>query len=135
LEIIVEQLADAGVRDIRFCVGYLSHLIQAVFANRENGDVNITYIHEPGALGTAAPLRLMDDLDDTFIAMNGDVLTTLDFRDLVRHHREPGNLLTIASPKRSVKIDYGILHLDDQRVSSFEEKPEIVRSVSMGIYV
>jgi NDP-sugar pyrophosphorylase family protein len=136
LEIVVDQLEHAGVVDIRFSVGYLSHLIRAVFDNRPASDAEITYVTEQDALGTAAPLKLMRDLDSSFIVMNGDVLTTLDFADVVRYHREQGNALTIATHKRSIKIDYGILHVDvAHRVRDFEEKPEIVSAVSMGIYV
>jgi NDP-sugar pyrophosphorylase family protein len=136
LEIVVGQLEKAGIVDIRFSVGYLSHLIRAVFDNRPAGDAEITYVAEQDALGTAAPLKLMKDLDSTFIVMNGDVLTTLDFGEVVRHHREHGNALTIATHNRSIKIDYGILHVDvAHRVRDFEEKPEIVSAVSMGIYV
>jgi NDP-sugar pyrophosphorylase family protein len=136
LELVVEQLEHAGIVDINFCVGYLSHLIQAVFDNRANGHVNITYVREQDALGTAAPLRLVEGLDSTFLVMNGDVLTTLDYRDLIRYHREQGNAMTIATHDRVVKVDYGILHLDlRQRVRKFKEKPEIVTPVSMGIYV
>jgi NDP-sugar pyrophosphorylase family protein len=136
LEVVVGQLEEAGVRDINFCVGYLAHLIEAVLENRENGHVKVTYVRERNALGTAAPLRLVEGLDSTFIAMNGDVLTTLDYRDLVKYHREQGNVLTIATHKRSIKIDYGMMHLDvTSRVRGFEEKPEIVSPVSMGIYV
>jgi NDP-sugar pyrophosphorylase family protein len=135
LEVVVEQLEAAGIVDIHFCVGHLSHLIQAVFDNRQNGHVNVEYVHEQDALGTAAPLRLVKGLQDTFLAMNGDVLTTLDYRDLVRYHREMGNILTIATHERSIKIDYGILHLNGREcVQDFEEKPEIVSTVSMGIY-
>lgn len=136
LEIVVGQLADFGARNINFCVGYLAHLIRAVFDHQARPDVAITYVHEQTALGTAAPLRLVEGLDRTFIAMNGDVLTTLDYRDLLRHHRTQGNLLTIATHNRSIKTDYGMLHLDvGARVQGFEEKPEIVSPVSMGIYV
>jgi NDP-mannose synthase len=136
LEVVVGQLEEAGVRDINFCVGYLAHLIEAVLENRENGHVKVTYVRERNALGTAAPLRLVEGLDSTFIAMNGDVLTTLDYRDLVKYHHEQGNVLTIATHKRSIKIDYGMMHLDvTSRVRGFEEKPEIVSPVSMGIYV
>jgi NDP-sugar pyrophosphorylase family protein len=68
--------------------------------------------------------------------MNGDVLSTLDYRDLLRYHREQGNILTIAAHNRSITIDYGILDLDvAARVRGFDEKPEIVSAVSMGIYV
>jgi NDP-sugar pyrophosphorylase family protein len=136
LEVVVEQLEEVGVVDIHFCVGYLAHLIRAVFDNRENGHVNITYVHEQHALGTAAPLRLVDGLDSTFMVMNGDVLTTLDYRDLFDYHRAQGNELTIATHKRSITIDYGMLHLDvASRVREYEEKPTIASPVSMGIYV
>jgi NDP-sugar pyrophosphorylase family protein len=136
LEIVVGQLADCGVRSVHLCVGYLAHLIRAVFDHRAPRDVAITYVYEDDALGTAAPLRLVDGLDRTFIAMNGDVLTTLDYRELVADHREQGNILTIATHNRSIKIDYGMLHLDvAARVQAFEEKPEIVSPVSMGVYV
>ena len=110
--------------------------MQAVFENRVNGHVKITYVREQEALGTAAPLRLVEGLDSTFIVMNGDVLSTLDYRELVKYHRAQGNVLTIATHKRSIKIDYGMMHLDVMsRVRGFEEKPEIVSPVSMGIYV
>jgi lipopolysaccharide/colanic/teichoic acid biosynthesis glycosyltransferase/dTDP-glucose pyrophosphorylase len=136
LETVVDQLSEFGVRRVTLCVGYLSHLIRTVFDNRPSDKVDITYVQEKDALGTAAPLRLVDGLDDTFIVMNGDVLTTLDFEALVRHHRETGNLITIATHDRRIKIDYGVLHLDHtNRLQEYEEKPEIVSPVSMGIYV
>jgi NDP-mannose synthase len=136
LELVVDQLAASGVTKVSFCVGYLAHLIRAVFDQRTNGDVEIVYVHEAEALGTAAPLRLVDGLDATSIVMNGDVLTTLDYGDLVRYHKASGNVLTIATHERSIKIDYGMLHLDvSERVRDFEEKPQILSPVSMGIYV
>jgi len=136
LEVVVEQLEEAGIVDIHFCVGYLGHLIQAVFENRENGHVNITYVRERNALGTAGPLRLVDNLESTFLVMNGDVLTTIDYGALVSFHREHGNALTIATHKRSIQIDYGMLHLDEaSRVRGYDEKPTISSPMSMGIYV
>lgn len=143
LELVVDQLELAGISDITFCVGYLSHLIRAVFDHRDNDGVEIDYVHEPEAMGTAGPLRLVGDLDETFIAMNGDVLTTLDYAELVRYHQQHGNALTIATHDRRIKIDYGVLHLQQlganghtqHRITEFQEKPEIVSSVSMGVYV
>jgi NDP-sugar pyrophosphorylase family protein len=139
LEIVVDQLSGHGVTDVTFCVGYLSHLIRAVFDSREANGVRISYVQEEHALGTAAPLRLIDDFeDDTFVVMNGDVLTTLDFAELVRRHREEGNLVTVATRERRIKIDYGVVHLSGgdptPRIESWEEKPEIASTVSMGIY-
>jgi NDP-sugar pyrophosphorylase family protein/flavin reductase (DIM6/NTAB) family NADH-FMN oxidoreductase RutF len=138
LELVVEQLEACGITDITFCVGYLSHLIRAVFDSRENGHVHIRYVQEQDALGTSGPLRLVDGLDDTFIVMNGDVLTNIDYADLLAYHRESGNVLTIATHSRSIKIDYGVLHLDGQPspgIKAYEEKPEVLSTVSMGIYV
>ena len=68
--------------------------------------------------------------------MNGDVLTTLDYRDLLRRHRESGNVLTVATVQRTVKIDYGVVRVEDEvgRVHAWDEKPEIMSEVSMGIY-
>jgi NDP-mannose synthase len=143
LELVVDQLELAGINDISFCVGYLSHLIRAVFDQRDNESVEIDYVHEQEALGTAGPLRLVGDLDETFIAMNGDVLTNLDYAELVRYHQRHGNMLTIATHDRRIKIDYGVLGVQElgvsgnrqHRITEFQEKPEIVSTVSMGIYV
>lgn len=140
LEVVVEQLADSGFKDVTLCVGYLSHLIQAVFTNGPSRRVSMRYVRENDPLGTAGPLRLVDGLDGTFLAMNGDVLTTLAYDDLVREHRASGNVLTIAAHRRTTKVDYGVLHLDGaqqnlSRVTGYEEKPEFSWTVSMGIYV
>jgi NDP-mannose synthase len=144
LEIIVEQLVRAGFKRITLSVGYLSHLIQAVFDNgglrRELKErVTISYVHESEPLGTAAPLRMVDDLDGTFLVMNGDVLTTLDYGALLRSHHRSGNVLTIATQRRTISTDYGVLHVGEAdeglpRVVAYEEKPEITSHVSMGIY-
>jgi NDP-sugar pyrophosphorylase family protein len=143
LEIVIERLEEFDVRRITLCVGYLGHLIEAVLRNGGGNGKNgrIEYVHESGALGTAGPLRLVTGLDDTFIVMNGDVLTDLDLGELVEEHRASGNVLTIAAHKRKNKIDYGVLHVSSNgkgrrnALVAYEEKPEEVYFVSMGIYV
>lgn len=139
LELVIGRLAASGISDVTLCVGYLSHLIEAVLGGRTTDGVDIAYVREEEPLGTAAPLRLVDGLDKTFLAMNGDVLTTLDFGALIRYHRRKRNLLTIATRDRPVQIDYGVLHLGQNgsrnRVQSYVEKPQMTSTVSMGIYV
>jgi NDP-mannose synthase len=139
LELVIGRLAASGISDVTLCVGYLSHLIEAVLGGRTTDGVEIAYVREAEALGTAAPLRLVDGLDNTFLAMNGDVLTTLDFDALIRYHRRKRNLLTIATRDRPVQIDYGVLHLGQNgsrnRVQAYVEKPQMISTVSMGIYV
>jgi NDP-sugar pyrophosphorylase family protein len=139
LELVIGQLRDCNIRDVTLCVGYLSHLIEAVLDNRRHDGVEISYVREEEALGTAAPLRLVDGLTSTFVTMNGDVLTTLDYNDLIQHHRRDRNILTIATRARPIQIDYGVLHLgsngSSNRVQAYVEKPKMTSTVSMGIYV
>lgn len=139
LEILVHQLAGAGFGHLTFCVGYLSHLIKAVFENGANPGLDLRWVHEDEPLGTAGPLRLVEGLDETFLVMNGDLLTTLDYEALLEHHHAHGNLLTIASHRRTIRSDYGVVRIasggDDQSVIAYQEKPELSWNVSMGIYV
>jgi NDP-sugar pyrophosphorylase family protein len=139
LEIVLEQLRSNGIGDVTLSVGYLSHLIEAVLGDGSSYDVSLRYVREVQALGTAAPLRLVNDLASTFVVMNGDVLTTLDYRALIAHHREHGNTVTIAAQKRPLKIDYGVLEVSENgngpRVDRFVEKPQVDSIVSIGVYV
>jgi NDP-sugar pyrophosphorylase family protein len=138
LEILVERLSEAGIKEITLCVGYLAHLIRAVVDNGPSTHTSIRFefVTEENPLGTAAPLRLVEGLDDTFLVMNGDILTELDFTDLMAYHRERRHALTIAAHVRRTPLDYGVLELDDvDEVRGFREKPEVTSIVSMGIYV
>jgi NDP-mannose synthase len=139
LEIVLEQLQAHGILDVTLAVGHLSHLIEAVIGDGSARGGSIKYVREEQALGTAAPLRLVEGLDSTFVVMNGDVLTKLDYHELLRHHRDGNNLVTIAAKKRRIKIDYGVLHVgssgDRGRLRRFTEKPEMTSRISMGIYV
>ena len=140
LEVVVEQLSAAGFRDQTFAVGYLAHLIEAVFKDGSDYDVEINYLREHEPRGTAGVLADMTDLDEPFLMMNGDVLTTLDYRQLYDAHCQAGNALTIATHIRSVRSDYGVLELDGKladtrRVTGWQEKPEHMHVVSMGVYI
>ena len=130
LDVVVHQLRDAGFDDLTLAVGYLSHLVRAVMGDGSTHGVSIDYHEELEPLGTVGPLATIDRLDDTFLMMNGDVLTALDYAHLVDVHRESGNVLTIASHRRVVRTEYGVIHLDGNAgetrvVTGFEEKPEL----------
>lgn len=139
LELIVDRLAAHGIREIVLCVGHLAHLVEAVFGDGSERGVHIRYVRELEPLGTAGPLQLAGGLTETFVAMNGDVLTTLDFGLLLERHRRAGNALTIAATTRRERLDYGVLQVDGSsgplgRLTNYEEKPVIGSVVSMGIY-
>lgn len=138
VEVLIQSLLRSGISDITLTLGHLAELVQAYFAHRHrllNG-VELRYVVEDEPTGTAGSLASVDGLDDTFLVMNGDLLTNLDFQELVRFHREQGALLTIATQRRHVKIDLGVLRYDgDSRVTDYQEKPEHAYDVSMGVYV
>jgi NDP-mannose synthase len=140
LEIVVSDLARAGIGQITLCVGYLAHLIQAVFGNGSLRGVDIRYTHELKPLGTAAPLHLVEGLTQDFIVTNGDVLCDIDYAALLEEHRSAGNLLTVAIHQRKITMNYGVVHLEadasaSPRIARYEEKPELTAMVSTGIYV
>ncbi|MBV6395822.1 MAG: UTP--glucose-1-phosphate uridylyltransferase [Anaerolineales bacterium] len=137
LEVLLRQLKFAGVKDVVITVGHLASLLRTYFTDGSEFGLNISYSHEEKPLGTAGPLSLIPALNETFFVMNGDVLTTLKFRNLLQFHKSQGAVATIASHQRTVKIDLGVLqHADgDYRVTNYVEKPTYDYLVSMGIYV
>jgi NDP-mannose synthase len=139
LDVVIRQLSLYGFSDVTLAVGYLAHLIEAVFRDGSDQGVALRYHREAEPLGTVGPLASMDHLGDTFLMMNGDILTTLDYAGFYSAHVESGNALTLATHVRTVKSDYGVLELAPtngvvQRVTGFREKPETDHSVSMGVY-
>lgn len=136
LEVVVRQLKRAGFVDITMAVGYLAELLMAYFGDGEKLGVTIRYSREEQPLGTAGPLGLIERPSEPFLVMNGDLLTTLDYRALWIHHRERGAIATLATFRRDVKIDLGVIESDAGGfVTGYIEKPTYHYSVSTGIYV
>jgi NDP-sugar pyrophosphorylase family protein len=137
-EILLRQLARHGVERVVVSTGYLGHLIQAVLGDGSRFGLDIAYVHENQPLSTVGPLWLVDaqvGLPDTFLVLNGDVLTDLDFAALLAEHQTSQRLLTVATYARSVKIDLGVLERGaDGVVTGFREKPTYDFRVSMGVY-
>ncbi len=136
LEIVVRQLAAHGFDHITCAVGYHADLIMAVMGDGKKWDVKIDYVVEASPLGTIGPLATISPPQEPFLVMNGDLLTDLNYRDLMDYHQQNGNIATIATYKRHVKLSLGVVtYNEEQRITGFEEKPEFDYDVSMGIYV
>jgi NDP-sugar pyrophosphorylase family protein len=136
LQHIVDSLSRDGVRRVDLCVSHLGELIKLYFAQtRSPTDLDVVFHPEDEPLGTAGALRLIPDLEDTFIVMNGDVLTSLDYGELWRYHKEQGATLTVAMQAKRVQIDLGVIQHSGGYVSDYIEKPTMDYHVSMGIYV
>jgi NDP-sugar pyrophosphorylase family protein len=137
LEIVIRQLKWAGISSVTLATGHLAELLEAYFGNGQRFGIPIDYSREEQPLGTVGPLKLIEGLaDEPFLVMNGDVLTTLSYRDLWRRHKESNAVVTIASHKRDVNVDLGVLVTDENgALTDYIEKPTYHYRVSMGIYV
>ena len=136
LEILLRQLKSAGVDEVIITVGHLAELVEAFFQDGRRFGIKITYSFEEQPLGTAGPLSLIKNLDETFIVSNGDVLTTLDLRDLISFHHRNQGIATIASHNRSVHVDLGVIQANSRKeIIGYIEKPTYEFYVSMGVYV
>ena len=136
IEIIIRQLAKSGFNHITITINHMAEIIKAFCGNGEKWNLKIDYSLEDKPLSTMGPLKLIEDLPDDFLVMNGDVLTDLDFSSFYNFHVENKNLFTISSFKREHKVDYGVLEIDQQnKLNSFKEKPSLFYNVSMGVYM
>ncbi len=136
LEVILRQLKAAGVDKVILTVGYLAELLRLFFQDGTRLGLKISYSQESKPLGTAGPISLIPDLDDTFVVMNGDVLTTLKVTDLVRFHKKQKAIATIATHHRQQKIDLGVIQWNGrQKIIGYIEKPTYELWVSMGMYI
>jgi len=137
LEIIIRQLKLHNFDEIILAVGHLAELITTYFGDGSRFNLKIKYSREDKPLGTAGPLSLLkDELEDTFLVMNGDILTTLDYSKLIEFHKKSEAVATVALNRRDVYIDFGVVKTDDKsNIVEYIEKPILQYLVSMGIYV
>ncbi len=136
LEIIIRQLQKYGFKHITLAVNHQAELIRAFFGNGSKWNVNIDYSLEDVPLSTMGPLKLINDLPENFLVMNGDILTDLNFKEFASFHIKNNNTFTISSFKRDETVDYGVLEVDENhQLTGFREKPMLAYLVSMGIYM
>lgn len=137
LEIVIEQLKKAGISKVIIAVGYLESLIRAYFGDGSKFGIEIDYSSENIPLGTAGPLNLIrSQLNETFLFLNGDILTDMPFASICEYHKNNGSIATVSISKRKVGVDFGIVRFDSKsKFSEWEEKPTLEYYVSMGIYV
>jgi NDP-sugar pyrophosphorylase family protein len=137
LEVIVRQLSHFQINDLVFTVSRQSEpLLSTYFGDGKKYGVSIFYSREEEPLGTAGPLPLIPDLPETFLVMNGDILTTLNYKKLVSYHRKEKGLITIAMSQKKVNVELGVMELNRRnRLTRYIEKPLFSYSVSMGVYV
>jgi NDP-mannose synthase len=137
LEVIIRQLAHFQIKEIFLTVSRQSEaLLAAYFGDGRQYGASIRYSREEIPLGTAGPLSILTDLPECFLVMNGDILTSLDYRKLIRYHRSRGGAVTIAMHHKEIQLEFGVMDCDRaHRLKGYVEKPIVSYPVSMGIYV
>lgn len=140
MEHLLNRLRNAGVRDILVSVGHKAEKVISYFGDGSKFGVKITYVTEPEPMGTGGPLALATNmLDMSFLMLNGDVVTNIDFQDLVAFHRRTGALGTIALFQVEDPSRFGAVEIVGNKIARFIEKPEKDQSqsklINAGIYV
>jgi NDP-sugar pyrophosphorylase family protein len=136
LEIVLRQLSFYGFRRITIAVGHLSEIVRAVAGDGARFGLQLDYVDESKPLGTIGPLGSIADLPSSFLVMNADILTDLDYGKLWEFHAQQRSVATIATYVKTTQLRLGVIDTDSEdRIRSFEEKPVLHHKVSMGIYV
>lgn len=136
IELLLKWLRRNGISEVVVTTGYLGHLLKSLCGDGRHWDMSIEYSDETEPLGTVGALDLVRDrLSETFLVLNGDLITDLDLRDLIKFHKAHGDPLTVGVTRKPMKVDLGVIETDEgQLVSDFHEKPVFSYDVSMGIY-
>ncbi|MDD5156445.1 nucleotidyltransferase family protein [Sulfurimonas sp.] len=136
LQTIIENFSKYGYTNIIISVNYLSHVIEDYFGDGSTLGVSIEYIHEKERMGTAGALSLMRNLlKEPFFVMNGDLLTNVNFEHLHDFHKSQEAIGTMGVREYDFQVPYGVVNIEDGRISSITEKPTHKFFVSAGIYM
>lgn len=135
LEIVLDQLAGCGFTSVTLAINHLGPLIRAFVGDGRRWGLDVGYVEEDRPLSTVGPLfGLKDVLPEHFLVMNGDVLTDLDYADLLQQHALSATGLTVAIAERTHKVEFGVLDVEASQIVGFREKPDLRYQVSMGVY-
>lgn len=135
LEIIVEQLRDAGIKNLNLAVHYQSDKIIQHFGDGEDFGVEIRYVTEDKPLGTAGAVSKLRSPEDTVLIIYGDILTQVDFRAMLTYHREQNADLTVAVQQYEMQVPYGVIEYEGSSIKALTEKPSYNFLVNAGIYM
>lgn len=135
LDLLLTWLRRNDLREVFITTGYLGHLIKSFCGDGRRWDIRIRYTDEAIPLGTIGPISMLrDELDSTFLVINGDVITDLSLNAFARYHHRTSGMLTVATVHRQERMEFGVIEEHDGRVTSFKEKPMLSNLVSMGVY-
>jgi dTDP-glucose pyrophosphorylase len=136
LEHQVTRLAEAGIERVFISVNYLAHKIEERLGHGEKYGIKIHYLRESKKLGTGGALSLARDfLLGPTIVQNGDVLTSLQYKNFEKFHIEQSSDLTVAVSNYAVQVPFGVMKIEDEHVVGMDEKPVVKFFCNAGIYL
>tara|TARA_B100000035_G_C20954708_1_gene533633 strand:- start:127 stop:1164 length:1038 start_codon:yes stop_codon:yes gene_type:complete len=136
LETIINKLVKFGYRKIILSVNYKSRLLEDYFGDGSKFGVQIDYIKEEKPLGTAGSLSLIKrNIDKPFIVMNSDLVTDLNYFDLLEYHKKTNSKATMCIKNIKFELPYGVIKTKDSKLIDIQEKPFHEHSINAGIYV
>ncbi len=136
LETIIMNFKKYGFINIILSVSYKSEIIEEYFKDGSNFGVNIEYIHEEKRMGTAGALSLMrDKFNEPFFVMNGDLLTNINFENMMEYHLSNNSVATMGVREYDFQVPYGVVDVDGIDILNIEEKPTYSFFVSGGVYI
>ena len=136
LHTIIEGFSKHGFTNFIICLGYKSDVIKDYFKDGEALGVNIDYVTDDKPMGTAGALSLLKrKFNEPLLVMNGDILTNIDFEELLDFHNSNNAKATMCVREYDIEVPYGVVTTNDQNIISIEEKPIHSFFVNSGIYV
>ena len=135
MERTIEGMERAGIKRINVTTHYMPEKITRYFGSGSRYGVELNYVAEDQPLGTAGAIRLMDEMDEPLLVMNGDILTNVDYRSLLKYHQQHDASMTVAVRQYDIKVPYGVVEASDGQVLGLKEKPQLNFLVNAGIYL
>jgi NDP-mannose synthase len=136
IEVLLKWLRRWSVKNMIVTTGYLGSLIKVLCGDGSQWGIEIHYSEEPEPLGTIGALRLVEDhLTETFLVLNGDLITDLDVRAFTAFHQQHGGLVSVGVTQKAVNIDLGVLENENGQLTTFREKPTLDFLVNMASIV
>ncbi len=136
LETIIENCISYGFKKIYLSVNYRAQMIGDYFGDGSKWDIQIRYLEEKKQLGTAGSLSLLPEVPSKpFLVMNADLVTDLNFQDLINFHMEHRSVATMCVKEYDFAVPYGVVKVNEGAIKGIEEKPVHKFFVNAGIYV
>lgn len=135
LERLIEQLREVGITRVNLVTHYKADVIAKHFGDGSNFGVTIQYVEEDQPLGTAGGLSRVEVSHEPLLIVNGDILTSVDFRAMLHFHREHAGDMTVAVQAQDLQVPYGVIETDGVLVTGVTEKPVVRCWINAGIYL